>query len=106
MMLCRTIAEDEKLTAALSKKERDDRLQQVTQQALRLHRLLSGLLLLPPLLSAQAQAPIRLWLGYLEKIIYDETEVSPRPGPTRPGEGQRTAPRQKGSLPPGLFWIK
>ncbi len=71
--------DDDKPTAFLTAQERDERLQQVARQALRLHHLLSELLDTPPFLSPDDQAPLRLWLGHLHKIIHDEASVKPNP---------------------------
>ena len=69
-------AEDEKLTAALNAQERVERLQQVAGAALRLHRLLSGLLRIPPFFKAEQEEVLAGWLHHLDKIISDETQVS------------------------------
>jgi len=68
--------ENEKLTAALNAQERAERLQQVAGAALRLHRLLSGLLRLPPFFKAEQEEVLAQWLHHLDKIISDETQVS------------------------------
>jgi transposase len=73
----------EKPTGLLKPDERDARLQLVVAEALRLQRLLTGLLDAPPFLHPDDQAPLRLWLGYLTKIIADETTVT-RSDPANP----------------------
>jgi len=68
---------DEKITPALKAKERAERLQTVGRQALRLYRLLSDHLDQAHALAPEAQIPLRLLLAYLNKIITDETTVTP-----------------------------
>ena len=68
---------DEKITPALKAKERAERLQTVGGQALRLYRLLSDHLDQAHALAPEAQIPLRLLLAYLNKIITDETTVTP-----------------------------
>jgi len=68
---------DEKITPALKTKERAERLQTVGGQALRLYRLLSDHLDQAHALAPEAQIPLRLLLAYLNKIITDETTVTP-----------------------------
>jgi len=75
--------EDEKLTAALDAQERAERLQTVATEALRLHRLLSGLLRIPPFFKAEQEEVLAGWLHHLDKIISDETQVS-QPDPEQP----------------------
>jgi len=75
--------EDEKLTAALNPQERAERLQTVTAAALRLHRLLSGMLRIPPFFKAEQEEVLAGWLHHLDKIIHDETQVS-CPDPEQP----------------------
>ena len=72
--------EDEKLTVALSKEEREVRLQSVVGEVLRLHRLLSESLARLPFLSTDEQSTLRLRLGHLFKIISDETTVTANEG--------------------------
>ncbi|MDX1522846.1 MAG: transposase [Anaerolineae bacterium] len=69
-------AEDEKITAALKAPQRAERLQQVGQQALRLARLLNLSLDQAPCLPPDDQAPLRLWLAALSKVMADETTVT------------------------------
>jgi transposase len=92
--------EDEKPTAFLTPQERDARLQQVASQALRLHAWLKESLdaQRPPYLPLETQAPLRLWLGHLHKIIHDETCVTPQPAPDGAEVTIRERPHgQKGS---------
>ncbi len=71
-------AEEEKITPALTPEEREVRLQSVVNEAMRLYRFVNGsLTYLLPTLSAEAQAPVEEWLGYLDKIIADETCLLP-----------------------------
>jgi len=69
--------EDEIITPALSRPERTTRLQLVARQAFRLHRLLVAALDQPPLLPPDQQAPLRLGLAHLAKILADETTADP-----------------------------
>jgi hypothetical protein len=69
-------APEEKITPALNRQERAERLQQVGQQVLRLHRLLNESLDQSPYLPPDDQAPLRLLLAYLDKILTDETTVT------------------------------
>lgn len=68
--------EDEKITPALKAPERAERLQLVGQQALRLSRLLTASLDQAPFLSPDEQAPLRLYLAALAKVMADETTVT------------------------------
>jgi transposase len=68
--------EDEKITAALKAPERAERLQLVGRQALRLARLLPASLDQAPFLPPDDQAPLRLWLAALGKVMADETTVT------------------------------
>jgi transposase len=78
-------AAGEKITPALKAKERAERLQQVGPQALRLHRLLCDSLDQAPCLSPDEQAPLRLLLAGLDKIITDEISIT-TPNPDHPAE--------------------
>jgi len=69
-------AEDEKITAALKAPERAERLHHVGRQALRLARLLTVSLDQAPFLPPDDQAPLRLWLAALGKVMADETTVT------------------------------
>lgn len=71
--------EDEKITAALKAPQRAERLQLVGQQALRLARRLNTSLDQTPWLPPDDQAPLRLWLAALSKVIADETTVTLNP---------------------------
>ncbi len=70
-------ADDEKLTVSLDPPAKAERLQQVGREALHLHRLLSAALDQTTHLSPDQQAPLRLNLAYLAKILADETGVTP-----------------------------
>ena len=76
-------AEGEKITAALTLPERAARLQQVVNQALRLHSYLDQALRQAPWLPGEAEAGLRLWLAAIAKVIHDETSLEP--DPDRPG---------------------
>ena len=76
-------AKGEKLTAALTRLERALRLQQVVNQALRLHAHLDQSLRQAPFLPGEAEAELRLWLAVIAKVITDETSLEP--DPDRPG---------------------
>ena len=65
----------DKPTRALSAEERADRLQQVVNQALLLHRLVTASLAQSPL-PAQDHLAVETWLERLHKIIFDETKVT------------------------------
>jgi hypothetical protein len=78
-------AEGERITAALSARGRAERLQVVGRQALRLGRLLAASLDQAPTLVPDAQAPLRLWLAALAKVIADETTCT-SPNPDDPDE--------------------
>jgi hypothetical protein len=67
---------DEKITAALDTRQRTERLQRVAQQARRLLRLLNDSLDQSPCLPPDDQAPLRLLLAALDKVITDETTVT------------------------------
>jgi hypothetical protein len=67
---------DEKITAALDAGQRAERLQRVGQQARRLVRLLNDSLDQAPALPPDDQAPLRLLLAALDKVITDETTVT------------------------------
>jgi len=67
---------DEKITAALDTRQRAERLQRVGQQARRLVRLLNDSLEQSPCLPPDDQAPLRLFLAVLDKVITDETTVT------------------------------
>ena len=67
--------EGEQITAALKGQARGQRLQTVAQQALRLVRLLEHSLDQAPFLPPDEQAPLRLHLVALRKIIADECQV-------------------------------
>ena len=69
-------APDEKITPALDAQQRAERLQQVGSQARRLLRLLNGSLEQAPALPPDDQAPLRLLLAALDKIITDETTIT------------------------------
>jgi hypothetical protein len=69
-------APNEKITPALDAQERAVRLQRVGQQAWRLLRLLNDSLDQTPCLPPDDQAPLRLLLAALEKIIADETTLT------------------------------
>jgi transposase len=69
-------APGEKITPALDAKERAERLQRVGQQAWRLLRLLNDSLDQAPCLPPDDQAPLRLLLSALDKIISDETTLT------------------------------
>lgn len=69
-------APGEKITPALTAQERAERLQRVGQQAWRLLRLLNDSLDQTPCLPPDDQAPLRLMLSALEKIIADETTLT------------------------------
>lgn len=75
----------DKITPALKRAERADRLQQVTRQALRLSRLLSDHLDQAPQLAPEQQFGLRLLLAHLTKIISDETKVTAK-HPTDPDQ--------------------
>ena len=66
----------DKITPALNRPERAERLQQVTRQALRLARLLSNHLDQIRHLPPEQQVGLRLLLAHLNKIISDETKVT------------------------------
>lgn len=67
---------EERITAALNAEQRAERLQQVGQQARRLLRLLNDSLDQTPALPPDDQAPLRLLLAALDKIITDETTIT------------------------------
>lgn len=67
---------EEKITPALNRAERAERLQQVARQALRLWRLLSEHLDQTTQLPPQQQVGLRVLLAHLNKIIGDETKVT------------------------------
>lgn len=69
----------DKITPALKPEERAERLQQVVNAALDLHRHLLALLKEPPFLTPEAEAKLRLWLAAIAKVIADETTVTPDP---------------------------
>lgn len=75
--------EGEKITPALTAEERDERLQQVVQQVWRAWVWLTESLDQEPLLPADQGEKLRTWLGYLDKIIHDETTLT-LPDPERP----------------------
>jgi transposase len=76
-------AKGEKLTPALTLPERALRLQQVVNQALRLHAQLEQALRQAPWLPGEAEAELRLWLAAIDKVIRDETTLEP--DPAKPG---------------------
>jgi hypothetical protein len=67
---------EDKITPALKRPERAERLQQVTRQALRLSRLLSDHLDQATHLPPNQQLGVRVLLAHLNKIISDETKVT------------------------------
>ncbi len=67
---------EDKITPALKRPERAERLQQVTRQALRLARLLSNHLDQATHLPPEQQLGLRMLLAHLTKIISDETKVT------------------------------
>jgi len=67
---------EERITAALDPSERAERLQRVGRQARRLLRLLNDSLDQSPCLSPDDQAPLRLLLAALDKVITDEITVT------------------------------
>jgi hypothetical protein len=75
----------DKITPALKRAERAERLQLVARQALRLSRLLSDHLDQATDLPPQQQMGLRLLLAHLDKIISDETKVTAK-DPTDPDE--------------------
>ena len=66
----------DKITPALKRSERAERLQQVARQALRLSRLLNQHLDQSTHLPPEQQLGLRLLLAYLDKIINDETKIT------------------------------
>jgi hypothetical protein len=66
----------DKITPALTRTQRAERLQQVGQQALRLCRLLNDQLDQAPHLPPEQQIGLRLLLAHLHKIISDEMTVT------------------------------
>jgi hypothetical protein len=78
-------AEGDRITAALTPRGRAERLQVVGSQALRLARRLSASLDELPLLAPDEQAPLRLWLAALTKVMADETTCT-YPNPTEPDQ--------------------
>jgi transposase len=66
----------EKITPALTAPERAVRLQRVARQTLHLFHRLSDSLDQTPHLAPDQQAPLRLLLAYLHKIITDETTLT------------------------------
>ncbi len=68
--------EDEKITPALTGQERAERLELIGPQILRLSAWLSANLAQATDLTPDEQAPVRLLLAYLDKIMADETKVS------------------------------
>jgi hypothetical protein len=76
-------AKEDKITPALSRPERALRLQQVVNQALRLHAHLDQSLRQAPFLPGEAEAELRLWLAAIDKVITDETTLDP--DPQKPG---------------------
>jgi len=67
---------EDKITPALNRSERAERLQQVARQALRLARLLNNHLDQATHLPPEQQVGLRLLLAHLNKIIGDETKVT------------------------------
>jgi hypothetical protein len=67
---------EERITPALNSGQRAERLQRVGQQARRLLRLLNDSLNQTPCLTPDDQAPLRLLLAALDKIITDEITVT------------------------------
>lgn len=66
----------DKPTRALKAQERAERLQQVVNQALHLHRLIT-FSLSQQSLPAESHLALEEWLAVLHKIIFDETTVTP-----------------------------
>jgi hypothetical protein len=67
---------EDKITPALKRSERAERLQHVARQALRLSRLLNNHLDQASRLPPEQQLGLRVLLAHLAKIIDDETKVS------------------------------
>ena len=67
---------EDKITPALKRSERAERLQQVARQALRLSRLVSDHLDQATRLPPKQQFGLRVLLAHLNKIISDETKVT------------------------------
>lgn len=83
----------EKITPALHAPERAARLQLVATQTLRLARLLAASLDQAPRLFPEQEAPLRLLLAALHKIITDETTVTAAIAANeRPVTDETTAP--------------
>jgi hypothetical protein len=78
-------AEGDRITAALTARGRAERLQVVGSQALRLARRLTASLDELPFLAPDEQAPLRLWLAALTKVMADETTCT-YPNPTEPDQ--------------------
>lgn len=85
----------DKPTRALSAAERADQLQQVVNQALILHRLVTASLAQQPL-PAQDHLAVEAWLARLHKIIFDETDVTPPADAETPD----TTPNHTETAPP------
>ncbi len=83
----------DKITPALNAQERAQRLQTVAGAALDLHDRLLTLLQQSPFVAPEAEISLRLWLTAIDKVIKDETTVSP--DPTQPG-GRRITERPHG----------
>jgi hypothetical protein len=76
---------EDKITPALKRSERAERLQQVARQALRLYRLLSDHLDQTTHLPPKQQFGLRVLLAHLNKIISDEANVTAN-NPTDPDD--------------------
>jgi hypothetical protein len=71
--------EDEPAAPSLTETERQGRLQSVVTEALRCHRFVREVLLIPPLLSSELRQPIQTWLDRLSKILADEVRLTSCP---------------------------
>ncbi|HSG20575.1 MAG TPA: transposase, partial [Burkholderiaceae bacterium] len=75
----------EKITPALNVQERDERLQEVVGQVWRAWHWLTDSLDQAPYLPAERLEKLRTYLGYLDKIVNDETSLT-IPDPEQPAE--------------------